>query len=89
MHGYLFALREIVQRLIAERYFVDAELLPQQQCVPHSFHLLQPCQLLELPLMIKYETISARPPSVQVLLAPDVRGARVQDATLTSLNSYK
>lgn len=89
MHSYLFALREIVQRFIAEWYFVNTELLPQQQCVPHSLHFLQPRQLFELPLVIKYETVSARSPSVQILLAPDVCRTRVQDATLTSLNSYK
>jgi len=89
MHSYLFALRKIVQRLIAERYFVNTELFPQQQCVPHSLYFFQSRQLLELPLVIKYETVSTRPPSVQVLLAPDVRGTRVQNATLTSLNSYK
>jgi len=89
MHNYLFALREIVQRLIAEWYFVNTKLFPQQQCVPHSFYFFQSRQLLELPLVIKYETVSAWPPSVQVLLASDVRGTRVQNATLTSLNSYK
>lgn len=89
MYSYLFALREIMQRFIAERYFVNAELLPQQQCVPHSLHLLQPRQLLEFPLVIKYETISARSPSMQVLLAPNICGARVQNTTLTSLNTYK
>lgn len=89
MYSYLFALREIVQRFIAEWNFVNAELLSQQQCVPYSLHFLQPRQFLELPLMIKYETVSARSPPMQVFLAPDVRGACVQDATLTSLNSYK
>jgi len=41
MYSYLFALREIMQRLIAERYFVNTELFPQQQCVPHSLYFLQ------------------------------------------------
>ncbi|KYM95221.1 hypothetical protein ALC62_14132 [Cyphomyrmex costatus] len=86
---YLFALRKIVQRLIAKWYFVNAELLSQQQCMSHSLYFLQPRQLLEFPLMIEYETISTRSPSVKILFAPNVCGARVQDATLTSLNSYK
>ncbi|KYN43450.1 hypothetical protein ALC56_02176 [Trachymyrmex septentrionalis] len=55
----------------------------------HSLHFLQSRQFLELPLMIEYETVSAWSPSVKVLFAPDICGTRVQDATLTSLNSYK
>lgn len=39
--------------------------------------------------MIEYKTVSTRSPPMQILLTSDVCRARVQDTTLTSLNSYE
>lgn len=40
-------------------------------------------------LVVEYERVPARPPAVQVLLAADVRPARVQYSALATLDACK
>ena len=49
--------------------------------------LCSPCNLLQLPLMVKYEGVSPGPPAHEVLLAPDVGGGGVQNPPLPSLEA--
>ena len=53
--------------------------LLEQQKVLGPLHLLQPRQLLQLPLMLKNERVTARSPALQHLLASDIRVWRVND----------
>lgn len=85
---YLLALGEIVSGLVAQRVLVDAELLPEQQGMPDALYLLEPRQLLQLPLVIEDKAVASGPPAVEVLLAPHVGRARVEDATLPPLHAY-
>lgn len=70
---------------IRDGSFSEAKFFPQEEGVPCALHLGQARDLLKLPLVFKDEGVSTWPPTMQVFFATDIRGAGVQDPSLSSL----
>ena len=56
--GYLLRLVQVVRGVGERQWFVDPQLLPQQQEVPRALSVGQPLELLELPLVVEQQTIA-------------------------------
>ncbi|CAG5092310.1 Protein of unknown function [Cotesia congregata] len=55
--------------------------------MPDFLNLFKTRQLLELPLVVEYQAITTRPPSVKILLPTNIGGAGVQNSSLATLDS--